>query len=45
MANEFFTLILTEYPDFANFFFPKLVSKLFEYIIINNHAIELIDEQ
>ena len=34
-----------EYANFANVFSPNLVSKLSNYIGINNHAIELVDGQ
>ena len=33
-----------EYLDFADVFFPKLALELFEYIEINDYAIELVDD-
>ena len=44
MANEAPTSILTEYSNFADVFFPELVSKLPEHIGINNHAIKLVND-
>ena len=43
VANNTLTSISTEYSNFADDFSPKLVSNLSEYIGINNHAIELVD--
>ena len=43
IAKEPCTKILNKYIDFADVFFPDLVSKLSEYTGINNHAIKLID--
>ncbi len=34
-----------KYTDFADVFSPKLATKLPEYTGINNHAIELVDDQ
>ena len=40
MANEASTSIPTEYSDFANVFFPELISELPEHSGINDHAIK-----
>ena len=45
IAEEAFIKVLAEYSDFADVFSLDLASKLFEYIGINNHAIELVDSQ
>ena len=37
--------IPSKYADFANVFLLKLVINLFKHIRINNHAIELVDDQ
>ena len=37
--------VSSKYVDFADVFSPKLATKLFEYVGINNHAIELVDNQ
>ena len=34
----------SKYADFANVFSPKLVAELPEYMRINDHAIELMDD-
>ena len=44
MANIALTLILIEYFDFANVFFPELVSELSKHTMINDHAIKLVDD-
>ena len=43
VANEAFTLIPTEYSDFADVFSPKLTSKLPKHPRINNHTIKLVN--
>ena len=43
IAKKAFTKVLDEYVNFANVFFPDLVSKLLKYIGIKNHAIKLVD--
>ncbi len=35
--------VFSKYTDFANIFLSKSVVKLFNYMFINNYAIELID--
>ena len=37
--------VSSKYADFANIFLPKLTEKLLKYIKMNNHIIELIDDQ
>ena len=44
IANEAPTLIPTKYSHFADIFSPELVSKLFKYTEINDHAIVLVDD-
>ena len=44
-VNKAFTKVSGEYTNFADVFLPKLAIKLFEYIEINNHNIELVDDQ
>ena len=39
------TKVRVKYADFANVFFPDLMSKLLEYTRINNQAIKLVDGQ
>ncbi len=34
----------SKYADFANVFSSKLVAKLLEYMRINDHTIELVDD-
>ena len=43
-ANKVLTKVFCEYIDFAEVFLSKLVAKLSEYIRINNHAIELVND-
>ena len=45
IANEALTLIPTEHSDFANIFSLKLTSELPKHTGINDHAIELDDNQ
>ena len=45
MANEALTSIPPEYSDFANVFSLELASKLSKHTGINDHAIELVDDQ
>ena len=45
VTNEAPTSIPTKYSNFADVFSPKLASKLSEYTGINDHAIELVDDQ
>ncbi len=44
-ANEAPTEVPSEYTDFANVFSPKLAAELPEHTGINDHAIELVDDQ
>ncbi len=39
------TKVPSKYTDFVDVFSPKLAVKLPEYTKINNHAIELVDDQ
>ena len=43
-ADEAPNKILNKYANFTDIFLPKLAAKLLEYMRINNHAIELIDD-
>ena len=45
ITKEALIKILVEYSDFADKFFPDLASKCPKYIGINNHAIELVNDQ
>ena len=45
IAKEAPTKVLTEYSDFADVFSLNLASKSLEYTGINDHAIELFDDQ
>ena len=45
MANKALTSIPIEYSNFADFFSPELTAKLSEHTGINDHAIELVDDQ
>lgn len=42
-ADEASIKIPSKYTDFADIFLPNLAAKLSEYMGINNHAIELVD--
>ena len=44
-ANKVFTKILNRYADFADDFSSKLAAKLPEHTRINDHVIELVDDQ
>ncbi len=44
-ADKVPTKIPSEYVDFADVFSPKLAVELPEYTGINNHTIELVDDQ
>lgn len=43
IQNKAFTIILSEYGDFANMFFFNLVAELLEYIGIKDYLINLIE--
>ena len=43
IADEAPTKVPSKYANFADVFSPKLAAKLFEYTIINNYAIKLVD--
>ena len=43
-ADKAHTRILSKYANFADVFPPKLVIKLFEYMEINDYAIELVHD-
>ena len=43
ITKEALTKVLAKYSDFVDVFSPNLVSKLPEYIAINDHAIKLVD--
>ena len=45
IAKKAPTKILAKYLDFADIFFSDLASKLFKYTKINDHTIELVDDQ
>ena len=45
IVEETFIKVSAKYLDFADVFFPDLVSELLEHTEINNHAIKLIDGQ
>ena len=45
IAEKTLTKIFAKYSDFANIFFPDLVSKLSQYTRINDHAIKLVNGQ
>ena len=45
IVEKAFTKVSAEYLDFVNIFSLYLGSKLTRYIGINNHAIELVDNQ
>ena len=42
-ANETFTKVSSKYIYFADVFLPKLATKLFEYMKIDDHATKLVD--
>lgn len=44
-VDETPTIIFSEYSDFTDIFFPKLVVKLLKYTKINNYVINLIDDK
>ncbi len=44
-ADEAFSKVPSEYADFVDVFSPKLIAELLEHTGINNHAIELVDDQ
>ena len=44
-VDKVFIKAFSKYADFANIFLLKLAVKLSKYIKINNHAIELINDQ
>ncbi len=44
-TNEAPTKVSSEYTDFAGVFLPKLAAKQPKHTRINNHAIELVDNQ
>ena len=43
IAKEAPSKVLAEYADFADVFFPDLVSEVLKHTRINDHAIELVD--
>ncbi len=43
--NEAFIKVPSKYADFVDVFSPKLVIELPKYMKINDHAIELVDDQ
>ena len=45
IAGKAFTKISNKYIDFADIFFPDLVSKLLRHTGINDYAIKLVDSQ
>ena len=45
VVNKAPASIPIEYSDFADVFFLELVSKFLKYTRINDHAIELVDNQ
>ena len=44
-ADKASTKVPSKYTDFADLFLSKLAAKLPKYTRINNHAIELVDNQ
>lgn len=44
-ADEALTKVFNKYVNFIDIFLPKLAVKHPEYMRINNHAIELVDDQ
>ena len=44
-ADEVSTKVPSQYTDFVDVFLPKLAAELSKYMRINNHAIELVDDQ
>ena len=44
-ADKALTKMPSNYADFADIFSLKLAAELLKYTGINNHAIELIDDQ
>ena len=44
-ANKALTKVFSKYTDFANVFLPKLAAEFSQHIRINNHIIELVDDQ
>ena len=38
------TKVSSKYTNFLDIFLPKLDAKLLEYMVINNHVIELVDD-
>ena len=44
-ADEALTKVSSKYADFADIFSPKLAAELLEHMGINDHAIELMDDQ
>ena len=43
-ADKVLTKVLSKYANFADVFSPKLAIELLKYMVINNHAIELVDD-
>ncbi len=44
-ADEAFTKVRSKYADFADVFSPNLAVELPKHTGINDHAIELVDDQ
>lgn len=44
-VDEVFIAISNKYTDFGDIFLPDLITKLSEYIGINDHAIDLINSK
>ena len=44
-VDKALTKVLSKYADFADIFSPKLAADIPEYMEINDHAIELVDDQ
>lgn len=45
MVDEALTSMFSKYIDFANIFSKDLAAKLLQYIRINNHTINLFEDQ
>ncbi len=44
-ANKALIKVSSKYAHFADIFSPKLAAKLPKHMDINNHAMELVDDQ
>ncbi len=44
-VDEALSKVVSEYANFADVFFPKLATELLEHTRINDHTIELVEDQ